>query len=84
MLLFLFIAPSKHFRIFALELISGKTNGDKMKSLTFFTKNEQSFTAITRYYFMFTLLLICDREAESNLSFPKSVIGRLRTMMTTT
>ena len=35
-------------------LIPDKTNGDKMKSLYLFTKNEQN-SATTRYYFMFTL-----------------------------
>ena len=33
----------------------------------------------TLLFFIRRLFLICDREAESNLSFPKSVIGRLRT-----
>ena len=46
------IASAK--QIFVPELIPVKTNGDKMKSLCFFTKNEQYTLFITRYCFMFT------------------------------
>ena len=40
------IASAK--QIFAPELISAKTNGDKVKSLSFFTKNEQN--TLLRYH----------------------------------
>ena len=56
-----YIASAK--QIFATELMPAKTNGDKMKSLYFFTKNEQN--TLFRYHTIILCLLRCEISSQA-------------------